>query len=209
MPVYDRHTIVVPVFDLPRNHLWIERSHHGLTLMLMTPDQTTSARPSLMDHNKESQKSDCFERFKPYCCHFHFMALFAISIYYETFHENSLTFHSPVYAKFSRFHSIQKIHWNFIVLALQEIHWNFIAKHFPSYIMYLWKVKFPQRLHSEACMRTTWITVWNFMNVSCNYHMYWSASDGRPRRHYATLPGSTEGYSERTQTRTFEHHANL
>ena len=29
------------------------------------------------------------------------------------------------------------------------------------------------------------------------------------RRHYATLPGSTESYGERTQTRTFENHANL
>ena len=27
--------------------------------------------------------------------------------------------------------------------------------------------------------------------------------------HYATLPGSTESYSERTETRTFENHANL
>ena len=29
------------------------------------------------------------------------------------------------------------------------------------------------------------------------------------RRHYATLPGNTESYSEHTQTRTFENHANL
>ena len=29
------------------------------------------------------------------------------------------------------------------------------------------------------------------------------------RRHYATLPGSTESYGELTQTRTFENHANL
>ena len=27
---------------------------------------------------------------------------------------------------------------------------------------------------------------------------------GRPRRHYVTLPGSTEGYGEHTQTHTFE-----
>ena len=27
--------------------------------------------------------------------------------------------------------------------------------------------------------------------------------------HYATLPGSTESYGERTQIRTFENHANL
>ena len=32
---------------------------------------------------------------------------------------------------------------------------------------------------------------------------------GRPRRHYATLLGSMEGYGEHTQTRTFESHANL
>ena len=28
-------------------------------------------------------------------------------------------------------------------------------------------------------------------------------------RHYVTLPGSTASYGERTQTRTFENHANL
>ena len=32
---------------------------------------------------------------------------------------------------------------------------------------------------------------------------------GRPTRHYATLPGSMESYSEHTQTRTFENHSNL
>ena len=31
----------------------------------------------------------------------------------------------------------------------------------------------------------------------------------RPRQHNATLPRSTESYSERTQTHTFENHANL
>ena len=29
------------------------------------------------------------------------------------------------------------------------------------------------------------------------------------KRHYATLPGSTESYGECTQTRIFENHANL
>ena len=29
------------------------------------------------------------------------------------------------------------------------------------------------------------------------------------RRHYATLPGITESYGERTQTRMFKNHANL
>ena len=32
---------------------------------------------------------------------------------------------------------------------------------------------------------------------------------GDIRQHYATLPGCTELYGKHTQTRTFEHHANL
>ena len=36
----------------------------------------------------------------------------------------------------------------------------------------------------------------------------WANEQTRPRN-YVTLPGSTASYGERTQTRTFENHANL
>ena len=45
----------------------------------------------------------------------------------------------------------------------------------------------------------------DIQSFSCD-SFYMADLDGM---HYAALPGSTESYSERTQTHKFENHANL
>ena len=65
---------------------------------------------------------------------------------------------------------------------------------------------------SRKRQRPSFNNAWWMANSSLVKFITWEMSYGwqnGTRRHSATLPGSTESYSERTQTHTFENHANL
>ena len=57
-----------------------------------------------------------------------------------------------------------------------------------------------------TCGRTNELA--HAVRTECSCDSFMAGRMG-PGRHYATLPGSTGSCDERTQTRTFENHANL